>query len=85
MRVWNRYDDVQWLWICSIIFQLKNQGMFTTNFMNKNPPWPNHTKAQEEINEMKGQYVGTIRAWKVTVYEDNGKIYMVAMVDQEER
>ena len=49
--------------------------------MNKNAHWPNHIEAQEEIDDLKGQYMGTINACKGTVSAGYEQVYMIELVD----
>ena len=56
---------------------MKNKGPFSTYFIKKKARWPKHTESQEEIDELQGQYSGTIKTWKGTVASENVEFYMV--------
>ena len=56
------------------VVQIKKRGLFAPTVINKKAHWPKHTEAQEVIDEMKGQDVGTIRAQEGNSAADNEQV-----------
>ena len=65
------------------VVHLCQKGLFSTTVIKKDAHWPKYTKAQEAIDEMQGEDVGTIqvRRGEYTIGNETHLLHTVALAD----